>query len=85
MLRKDILIKELNDLLTHHSIAVRNLSSINMNVQAILPENPYLKIANILFQLNLKNTNVLECNADTIDLCDEINELKNLSSMSRII
>lgn len=85
MLRKDILIKELNDLLTHHSIAVRNLSSINMNAQAILPENLYLKIANILFQLNLKNTNVLECNADTIDLCDEINELKNLSSMSRII
>lgn len=85
MLRKDILIKELNDLLTHHSIAVRNLNSINMNAQAILPENLYLKIANILFQLNLKNTNVLECNADTIDLCDEINELKNLSSMSRII
>ncbi|WP_337063654.1 SMEK domain-containing protein [Raoultella ornithinolytica] len=74
MLRQDILIKELNDLLTHHGIAVRNLSSINMNDQAILSENLCLKIANILFQINLKNTNVIERNADTIDLCDETNQ-----------
>lgn len=74
MLRQDILIKELNDLLTHHSIAAKNLSSINMNDQAILSENLCLKIANILFQINLKNTNIIKRNADTIDLHDEISQ-----------
>lgn len=74
MLRQDILIKELNDLLTHHGIAVRNLSTINMNDQAILSENLCLKIANILFRIDLKNTNIIERNADTIDLHDEINQ-----------
>ncbi|WP_049854297.1 SMEK domain-containing protein [Dickeya fangzhongdai] len=74
MLRQDILIKELNDLLTHHSIAAKNLSSINMNDQAILSENLCLKIANILFQINLKNTNIIKRNTDTIDLHDEISQ-----------
>ncbi|EMJ2323312.1 SMEK domain-containing protein [Salmonella enterica] len=40
----------------------------------MLSENLCLKIANILFQINLKNTNVIEQNADTIDLHDEISQ-----------
>lgn len=70
MLKNDILLKELNDLLTFHVLTTKNLSKGNLNDQAVLSEGLCVHLANILFGLSLENVNKGVANADTIDLRD---------------
>lgn len=71
MMKNEVLLKKLTDLLSTHAYTMKNLTAIGLNDGAVLSEDLYLKIGNNLFGISLTNTNIDKINQDTIDLYDE--------------
>ncbi|HDX9083120.1 TPA: SMEK domain-containing protein [Klebsiella oxytoca] len=71
MMKNEVLLKKLTDLLSTHAYTMKNLTAIGLNDGAVLSEDLYLKIGNNLFGISLTNTNINKINQDTIDLYDE--------------
>ena len=71
MLATDRLIKELNDVLTHHVISTKNLTKANLNDQAVLSEIFCAEFFSALLGVSLKSANSTKSNADSIDLFDQ--------------
>ena len=71
MLATDRLIKELNDILTHHVISTKNLTKANLNDQAVLSEIFCAEFFSVLLGVSLKSANSTKSNVDSIDLFDQ--------------
>lgn len=71
MMKNEVLLKKLTDLLSTHAYTMKNWTAIGLNDGAVLSEDLYLKIGNNLFGISLTNTNIDKMNQDTIDLYDE--------------
>ncbi|MGN7822932.1 SMEK domain-containing protein [Chitinophaga sp. 22536] len=64
-------IDEIINKLTFLKVKVQLSNPLNLTDINIISENFYRDLLNIIFSLNLENTNIATANADTIDLRDE--------------
>ncbi len=69
--RSDLAIKDITNKLTHIAAYTKNLAKINLNDSAVLSENFYAGLINIIYDLDLKNSNLFGENSEAIDLHDE--------------
>ncbi|HCJ7315350.1 TPA: SMEK domain-containing protein, partial [Vibrio cholerae] len=70
MFRSDLAIKDITNKLTHIAAYTKNLAKINLNDSAVLSENFYAGLINIIYDLDLKNSNLFGENSEAIDLHD---------------
>ena len=70
MIRSDLIIKEINDILTFHVMSTGHLTRANLNDQAVLSEGMCSELGSVLFECNLKSVAGVKSNTEAIDLED---------------
>ncbi|WP_394209754.1 SMEK domain-containing protein [Enterovibrio calviensis] len=72
MFTSDLIVKDITNRLTHIAAYTKTLAKANLNDSAVLSENFYAGLLNIIYDdLYLKNSNLFDRNSEAIDLHDE--------------